>query len=144
MAHPHAEFAGQPGTGLTAECSGYDLKGAREARGALGTHWQEVGQSFRKRAAGASRIIAEKAAHMQQQANRLFTDRQVARGTAVAAMYSQRWLLTARTLYVRLIAMGFDDESHIDRPDSINGKTWNEKWQNRCGHGKQTRFLSRK
>jgi len=81
--------------------------------------------------ARAGLIIAEKAPHMQQQADRVFTDRQIACGTAVATMHPQRWLLTGRALYVCLSAICFDDEGHINRPHRINGKARNEKWQNR-------------
>jgi hypothetical protein len=142
VTHTHAEFAGQPGTGLAAERMGDDLEGTREPERPLGAKWEQIRQSFGKRAAGAGRIIAEKAPHVQQQADRVFTDRQVAWGTAVAAMHTQRWLLTGRARYLRLSAMGFDDKSHINRPHRINGKARNEKWHNRGEHGNQTRFLS--
>ena len=131
MAHAHTQFVGQPGAGLTAECSGHDLKGAREPSGALGAKWEQGGQGFSKRAASAGLIIAEKAPHVQQQADRVFTDRKIACGTEVAAMHTQRWLLTSRAGYLRLSAMCFDHECHIDRPDSIEDKTRNQKWQNR-------------
>ena len=131
MAHAHTQFAGQPRAGLTAECSDHDLKGAREPSGALGAKWEQVGQGFSKRAAGAGRIIAEKAPHVEQQAERVLTDGQVAWGTAVAAMHPQRWLLTGRARYLCLSAMCFDDKSHINRPHRVNGKVRNEKWQNR-------------
>jgi hypothetical protein len=131
VAHAHAQFAGQPSAGLTAECSGHDLKGAGEPDGPLGAKWEQVGQRFSKRAAGAGRIIAEKAPHLQQQADRVFTDREIAWGTAVAAMHTQRWLLSGRAGYLRFSAMCFDYEGHIDRPDSINGKARDQKWQNR-------------
>ena len=73
--------------GLTAERSGHDLKGAREPSGSLGAQWEQVGQGFSKRAASAGLIIAEKAPHVQQQADHVFTDRQIACGTAVATMH---------------------------------------------------------
>ena len=131
MAHAHPEFAGQPGARLSAKRGGHVLDGAREPSGALGAKWEQIGQPFGKRAAGAVGVIAEKAPYMQQQANDVFTDRKIARGTAVAAMHTQRWLLTGRAGYLRFSAMCFDYEGHINRPHSINGKARNEKWQNR-------------
>jgi hypothetical protein len=131
VAHAHTEFAGQPSAGLSAESIGHDLKGAREPDGALGAKWEQVGQGFSKRAASAGLIIAEKAPQVEQQADHVFTDGEIAWGTAVAAMHTQRWLLTGRAGYLRLSAMCFDYESHINRPHSINGKARNEKWQNR-------------
>ena len=131
MTHPHAEFAGQPGARLAAERIGDDLEGTREPERPLGAKWEQIRQSFRKRAARACLIIAEKAPHVQQQADRGFTDRQIVCGTAVATMHTQRWLLTGRARYVCLRAMCFDDEGHSNRPHRINGKAQNEKWQNR-------------
>ena len=63
MTHTHAEFGGQPGTRLAAERIGDDLEGTREPDRPLGAKWEQIGQSFRKRAAGAGRSIAEKASH---------------------------------------------------------------------------------
>ena len=119
------------GACLATERTGYGLEGTRELDSPLGAKWEQGGQGFSKRAAGASLIIAEKAPHVQQQADRVFTDRKIAWGTAVAAMHPQRWLLTSRAGYLRLSAMGFDDEGHINRPHRINGKARNEEWQNR-------------
>ena len=89
MTQAHPEFGGQPGARLSAKRGGDVLDGAREPGGALGAKWEQLGQPFRKRAPGAGLIIAEKAPHMQHQANDVFTDRKIARGTAVAAMHTQ-------------------------------------------------------
>jgi hypothetical protein len=96
VAQPHAEFAGQPRAGLAAKRSGDVLDGAGEPGGSLGANGEQIGQAFGKGALGTGWIIAEKAPHMQEQADRVFADREIARGAAVAAMHTKRWLLTAR------------------------------------------------
>jgi len=131
VTHPHAEFAGQPGTGLAAERIGDNLEGTREPERPLGAKWEQIGQSFRKRAASAGRIIAEKASHSEQQVDGVFTDRQIAWRTPIAAMHPQRWLLTRGADGLRSCAMRFDHESHIDYPDNVHGKARKKKWQNR-------------
>ena len=142
MAHAHPDFGGTPGACLPAKRRGHVLDGAREPDGPLGAKWEQIGQPFGNGAVRASRIIAEKASHVQQQADRMFADWAIAWGAAVAALHPQRWLLTGGTGGLRCCAMGFDQESHIDCPDSVNGKAGKQKWQNRHGHRKQTRFLS--
>ncbi len=128
MAQAHAKFVCKPAASHTSECSGHDVQSACKTAGPLSAKWHQLGQAFSKGSASASWIIAEKASHMQQEADRLFSDWQVTRDTTIVAMHSERQLLTAGAGHPRRCAMSLDEESHIDRPDGINGKARKQKW----------------
>jgi hypothetical protein len=95
-AHGHAEERAQTGTCLTAKGLSDGQEGARESSCPLGFERQQVGEALSKCASWTGLVIAEEAAHLEQEPNRLSTHGQIAWGAEIAAMNALRELAAGR------------------------------------------------